>query len=78
LHSAYLGASGSIWEHLEGSVWLFRVAELFGYNFQTIFHFADDYLVRPQIQKAVEHKVWKRRAIARDLKLQYQQNQIFV
>ena len=27
--------------HLEGSVWLFRVAELFSYNFQTILHFAD-------------------------------------
>ena len=49
--SEHLGAyriafslSASIWEHLEGSVWLFRVAELFSYNFQTIFHFADEAL----------------------------------
>jgi len=31
----------SVWEHLEGSVWLFRVAELLSYDFQTIVHFAD-------------------------------------
>ena len=33
--------SGSIWEHLEESVWLFIVAELFSYDFKTIIHFAD-------------------------------------
>jgi len=36
-----LGLSGSIWEHLEGSVWLFRVAELFSCDFKTMIHFAD-------------------------------------
>jgi len=30
-----------IWEHLEASVGLFRVAELFRDNFQTILHFAN-------------------------------------
>lgn len=53
--SAYLRAgyfvfnlSGGIWEHLEGSVWLFRVAELFSYDFPTILHFADadDWILR--------------------------------
>jgi len=37
-----LSLSGSIWEHLEGSVCLFRVAELFSYDFQIILYFADD------------------------------------
>jgi len=32
---------GSIWEHLDGSVCLFRVVELFSYEFQTMLHFAD-------------------------------------
>jgi hypothetical protein len=40
-HRFPFSLSGSIWEHLEGSVWLFRVAELCGYDFQTILHFAD-------------------------------------
>jgi len=31
----------SMWEHLETSVWLFRVAELFSYDVQTISDFAD-------------------------------------
>jgi len=39
-HRFVFSLSGSIWEHLEGSVWLFRVTELFGYDFQTILHFA--------------------------------------
>jgi len=34
--------SGSIWKHLEASVWLFRVAESFSYNFQTVLDFADE------------------------------------
>ena len=33
--------SGSIWEHLKIEVWLFRVAELFRYDFRTIVRFAD-------------------------------------
>jgi len=33
--------SGSIGAHLEGSVLLFRVAELFSFDFQTIVNFAD-------------------------------------
>jgi len=33
--------SGGIWEYLEQSVLMFRVAELFSYDFQTILHFAD-------------------------------------
>jgi hypothetical protein len=37
-----LSLSGSIWEHLDGSVWLFRVAELFRCAFQTILHFANE------------------------------------
>jgi len=40
-YSFALRLSGSIWEHLDGSVWLFRVAELFSCTFQTILHFAD-------------------------------------
>jgi len=40
-HRCAFSLSGSIWAHLEGSVWLFRVTELFGYDFQTIIHFAD-------------------------------------
>ena len=40
-HRFAFNLSGSIWVHLEGSVWLFRVAELFGYDFQTILHLAD-------------------------------------
>jgi hypothetical protein len=32
---------GSIWEHLEGLVWLFGIAELLSYDFRTILHFAD-------------------------------------
>jgi hypothetical protein len=30
-------------------VWLFRVAELFGYDFQTILHFADGLTTRTDI-----------------------------
>jgi len=30
-----------MWEHLEGSVKLFRVAEWFSYDFETILHIAD-------------------------------------
>jgi hypothetical protein len=31
-----------MWERLEGSVWLFRVAEMFSCNFQIkVIHFAD-------------------------------------
>ena len=40
-HHFALSLSGSIWERLEGSVWLFRVAELFSRDFQTVLHFAD-------------------------------------
>jgi hypothetical protein len=32
-----------IWEHLEASVWLFRVSELFSDNFQTILHFVNEF-----------------------------------
>jgi len=45
-HRFAFNLCGSTWEHLEGSVWLFRVAELFGYDFQTILHFADAYSSR--------------------------------
>jgi hypothetical protein len=41
-HRIAFKLSGSIWEHLEGPVWLFRVAEMFCYDFQTILHFADE------------------------------------
>jgi len=41
-HCFAFSLSGNIWEHLEGSVWLFRVAELFSYDFQTILHVADE------------------------------------
>jgi hypothetical protein len=41
-HRFAFSLSGSILQHLEGSVWLFRVAELFGYGFQTIGSFADE------------------------------------
>jgi hypothetical protein len=37
-HRIAFSLSGSKLKHLEGSVWLFRVAELFSYNFQTILH----------------------------------------
>jgi hypothetical protein len=30
-------------------VWLFRVAELFGYDYQTILHFADEVYFSPEI-----------------------------
>jgi len=40
-HRFAFSLSGSIWEHLEASVLLFRVAELFGYDFETILHFGD-------------------------------------
>ena len=40
-HRFAFSLSGSIWDHLEGSVRLFRVAELFGDDFQTILHFAE-------------------------------------
>jgi len=40
-HHFAFSLSGSIWKDLEGSVWLFTVAELFWYNFQTILHCAD-------------------------------------
>jgi len=40
-HRFAFSLSGSIWGHLEQFVWLFRVAELFGYDFQTILHYAD-------------------------------------
>jgi hypothetical protein len=32
---------GSLWDLLEGSVWLFRIAVLLSYDFQIILHFAD-------------------------------------
>jgi len=32
---------GSVWELLEGSVWLFGIAESLSYDIQTILHFAD-------------------------------------
>ena len=41
-HRIAFSISGSILEHLEGSVWLFTVAELFSNDFQTTLHFADD------------------------------------
>ena len=41
-HRVASSLPGSIWEHMEGSVWLFRVAELFSYDFPTILHFADE------------------------------------
>jgi len=41
-HRFPFSLSGSIWEHLEGSVWPFRVAESFSYDFETILHFADE------------------------------------
>jgi len=41
VHHFALSLSGSIWERLEESVWLFRVAELFSCDFQTILHIAD-------------------------------------
>ena len=37
-HRCAFSLSGSIWKHLEESVWLFRVAELFSYNFQNLLH----------------------------------------
>ena len=40
-HHFAFSLSGSIWEYLEGLVWLFRVAEMFSYNLQTILQFAD-------------------------------------
>jgi hypothetical protein len=40
-HRFALSRSGSIWEHLARLVLLFRVAELFSCDFQTILHFAD-------------------------------------
>jgi len=46
-HRFAFGLSGSIWEHLEGSVGLFRVAELFGYDFQTISHCAHEQEISP-------------------------------
>jgi hypothetical protein len=42
-HRFAFSLSGSFWGHLEETVWLFRVAELFGYDFQTILHFADEF-----------------------------------
>jgi len=36
-----LSLSESIWEHLEESVCLFKVAELFSCDLQTILHIAD-------------------------------------
>jgi len=44
-----LSLSGSIWEHLEGEVWLLRVAELFSCDFETILHFADALLNSNQL-----------------------------
>ena len=41
-HRLAFSLSGSIWEHLAGSKGLFRVAQLFSYDFQTILHFADE------------------------------------
>jgi len=38
--------SGSIRKHPEASVWLFRVAVVFSYNFETILHFAQDHLIQ--------------------------------
>ena len=32
---------GSVWELLEGSVWLFGIAESLSYDIRTILHFAD-------------------------------------
>ena len=40
-HRFAFSLSGSIWEHLQGSVWLFSVAELFSYDCQPILHHAD-------------------------------------
>jgi len=36
---------GSIWAHLEGSGWLFRVAEVYSYDFKTFEHFADECII---------------------------------
>jgi len=41
VHCYAFSPSGSIWRHLEASVLLFRVAELFSYSIQPILHFAD-------------------------------------
>jgi len=43
VHCIPFSLTVSIWEYLEGSVWLFRVGELFSSNFQTILHFADEF-----------------------------------
>jgi hypothetical protein len=40
-HRLAISLSGGIWMHLEASMWLFRVAELFSYYFQMILHFAN-------------------------------------
>jgi len=38
----YISLFGSVWEHLKGSVWLFRIAESLSYDIRTILHFADE------------------------------------
>jgi hypothetical protein len=40
-HRFAFSRSESMWEHLQESVWLFGVGKFFGYDCQTILHFAD-------------------------------------
>jgi hypothetical protein len=53
-HRFAFNLSGSNWEHLESSVWLFRVAELFSSDFQTILHFADNVVDTEDVVDSVD------------------------
>jgi len=44
-HCCVFSLSGSILMHVEVSLWLFRVTELFSCNLQTILDFADDWVL---------------------------------
>jgi len=57
-HSAF-NLSGIISEHLEETVWLFRIAQMLSYNFWTNIHFADACAVRssPECALLTHHPV---------------------